>query len=160
MAVVSPFAWDAGSVIDLPDWMPTVSGVMFAVPAIWISGRTILDVWQRSRDAEGYSVLQLQLGLGLLIILTTTLLEVALAARIADSATYEALRNSDGSVRTTPLGFILITITGAAFGTMWLSVGSYLYCHAITSDSGIRFETRWDDPDPLGDFLHGRSPRP
>ncbi|MPZ50415.1 MAG: hypothetical protein GEU75_14130 [Dehalococcoidia bacterium] len=157
MACVAPFAWGAGSHVGLPGWMPPLSGALFAVPAIWIGFTAFRETLRRSR--EGFSVLHMQLGLGLFLFLILALIEVALTARITDTATYDSLRNADGTIRTTSTAFLLITLAGTAFAAGWLSVGAYLYAHGITSDNASRFEHAWDEPDPMEDFLRGRTPR-
>ena len=157
MAAVAPFAWGAGRHAELPDWMPAFSGVVFAVPAVWIGFTTVRETWRRTRG--GFSVFHLQLVSGLFLFLILALIEVSLAARVADPATYDSLRNADGTIKTTPLSFLLITVVGVAFATGWLSVGAYLYGQGITSENAFRFERPWDEPDPMEDFLRGRTPR-
>jgi hypothetical protein len=157
MAVVAPFAWGAGSDAGLPDWMPAFSGALFAFPAVWIGFTTVRETLRRMRG--GFSAFHLQLASGLFLFLILALVEVALTARIADPATYDSLRNADGTTKTTPLSFFLVTLVSTAFATAWLGVGAYLYGHGITSEKAMRFEHAWDEPDPMEDFLRGRRPR-
>jgi hypothetical protein len=157
MAAVAPFAWGAGSGADLPDWMPAVSGALFALPAVWVGLSTVRESLRRM--SGGFSVFHLQLACGLFLFFILALVEVALTARIADPATYDSLRNGDDSLKTTPLSFFLVTLVSTAFASAWLSVGAYLYGQGITSEKAMRFERAWDEPDVMEDFLRGQRPQ-
>jgi hypothetical protein len=157
MAVVAPFAWGAGRGAGLPDWMPAVSGALFALPAVWIGSSTVRESLRRM--SGGFSVFHLQLACGLFLFFILALVEVALTARIADPETYDSLRNADGTTKATPLSFFLVTLVSTAFATAWLSAGAYLYGQGITSEKALLSERAWDEPDPMEDFLRGRRPQ-
>ena len=157
MAVAAPFAWGDGRHVELPDWMTTVSGLLFAAPAVFIGASTLRETLRRTRG--GFSVFHLQLFSGVFLFLILSLIELALVARITDPDTYNSLRDPDGTISTTPLAFFLITLVATAFATGWLSVASYLFSHGITSENAFRFERSLDEPDLMGELLRGQRPR-
>jgi hypothetical protein len=156
MAVATPFAWGAGAHAGLPDWMTASSGALFATPALYISGKTLLQVMRRT-DGE-FTVISLQLVLGVFLFIVLGFIEVVLAFRIADPRTYDSLITEDGEIHTPPTSFFLITLIGTAFAAAWLSAGAFLYANGLLED-GSRFVRSLDEPDLMAEFLRGRRPR-
>jgi hypothetical protein len=157
MLLAAPFAWGLGNEVGLPAWMPAASGIAFALPAAVIGGLCLRAVIARTREDFSAGVLQLAFALFLLVLAACA--EVALALRISDPDTYEALRDEDGDVNTSPAGFFFITLFVTAFLGFWVGVGAYLYTQAITIEAGNRFRRDRDEPDAIDAMMRYRPRR-
>src|SRR6188472_682998 len=89
--LTSPLAWGAGDDVGLSPWMPTVSGLAFAAPALIFGAPTLVFVLQHSNGRfQGFNVDHI---MGLIFFCVFAFIEFGLATRIAAEQTYESLRN-------------------------------------------------------------------
>jgi hypothetical protein len=154
MVAAIPGSWGAGNHAALQAWMPPLAGLIFALPALYVGGLTLIKTYARSGGDAGVFGFQLIFGASIFIVLA--LLETILAIRLGEPSTYNSLKRLDGTVHTTALAFFAVTVTGTAFAAGWLSVGSFLYVQGIISDKESHFTRTLDEPDLMDDFLHSR----
>lgn len=150
MLAVSPFAWGAARHVDIPAWMTTFAGVCFALPAIVIGLATLLRVLERTNG--NYEVLKLHLAGGGLP-LFMAIAEVALALRIADPATYDALRDEVSGETLSPGAFLVYTLLPAAIAALATGMMAYIYAEGFQERRQSRFDKRPGEVDAVGELL-------
>ena len=152
--IASPLAWGAGSHVELPDWMTTAAGVSLAVPAVIIGALTSVSVWMRTRgdyEASGFVVF-----LPIFLFTAFSIIEIALAFRLPDPATYDTLRDENGDITTSPTAFLVITITTVLSCTGGVGGAAYLYTRTIGRFGPAHFEKRMDELDVMGEMMRPR----
>ena len=154
-AVVAAFAaWGAAAHVEIPDWETTAVGLAFAVPGVAAGALVLRQVIARTRDR--FSLTSFQLIAGVIAMLIAIGVESGLALRIASPATYDGLRNADGTLNTTSSGFLFIGVGASVLLNMAVALGAYIYAEAISADVRTLFDRRPDEPDAVGEMLHGR----
>ncbi len=151
MLAVAPAAWGKGDQVDLPGWMPTVSAVLFGVPALAIGLLFLREILLRTR--EDFAVSLLQMAGAMLAIAVAMALEFVLITRVASSGTYESLMNSDGTINTTPSAFMVWTVVGVLIMSLLVGMAAYIYRQAVTPISH-RFDRGPGERDVMGEMLH------
>ena len=154
-AVVASFAaWGAAAHVDMPDWETTAVGLVFAVPGVIAGALVLREVLARTRDSFRLTMLQIAAGVvGMLIAIGV---EAGLGLRIASPSTYDNLRNADGTINTSPGGFLFIGIGAAVLLNMAVALAAYIYAQSITSSPRTQFDRRADEVDAVDEMLHGR----
>ena len=150
MLAMSPGSWGAAESAALPDWMPAVSAVFFAVCSLAIGILTLRGVWERT--SSGYAVFAFQLFFGAWLMLVCGLVLLVLATRIAEPSTYESLLDENGRPNVTPEGFAFINLWVTIFVAIFVAFCAYLYCEAITYRAK-RVERPPDEVDGVGEML-------
>ncbi len=154
-AVVASFAaWGAAAHVDIPDWETTAVGLVFAVPGVAIGALVLRQVIARTRDR--FSLTSFQLVAGVIAMLIAVGVEAGLGLRIASPGTYDGLRNTDGTLNTTASGFLFIGVGAAFLLNMAVALGAYIYAEALSAEARTHFDRRPDEPDAVGEMLHGR----
>jgi hypothetical protein len=152
--VASLAAWGAASHVGIPDWETTGIGLSFALPGLVIGGLVLREILRRTRDR--FDLMSWQLTAGVVCMLVTIAIEVGQALRVADPATYDNLRNSDGTLNTSASGFLFIGLGASVLINGAVALAAYLYAEAVSPDKRSHFERRPDEPDAVGEMLHGR----
>jgi hypothetical protein len=147
-------AWGAAGHVEIPGWMTTFIGLAFAVPGMAISGLVLREVVRRTQ--HDFSTFYLQLGFGVLAMLVAIVVEAGLAIRIGDASTYDNLRNSDGTINTSPSGFMYIGLFAAVILAAAVGLAGYIYAQAVSPSVPTRFDRRRGEADAIGELLQGR----
>ncbi len=154
-ALVAAFlAWGAADHVDIPSWMTTFVGICFAVPAIALGFISLRSVWHATR--EGFTPHWLLLIPGAFALLLAIAVVAGLAGVIADSSTYDNLRDADGAINTTPSGFLFIGVFAAIALAFGVALPVALYGNGVTPEVRTRFDREPDEYDPIADLLKGR----
>ena len=155
MLASSPAAWGAGEHVGLDDWMPTVSGLVFALPGLVIGGLCLRRILKLTR--EDFDSTLFQLWFGLLLFTVSVGAELVLATRLGNSATYNSLRDASGDVTVSPEAFLTTTLVVTGLVAGMVTAAAYTYSEAITSNTR-RFERKQGEVDGVGEILRGRGP--
>ncbi len=154
-AVVASFAaWGAATHVGIPNWETTAVGLAFAVPGVVAGALVLRQVLVRTRDR--FSLTTFQLVAGVIAMLIAIGVEAGLGLRIASPATYDGLRNADGTLNTSASGFLFIGVGAAVLLNMAVALGAYIYAEALSADVRTLFDRRPDEPDAIDAMLHGR----
>jgi hypothetical protein len=146
-------AWGAANHVEIPGWEPTFVGICFALPGIALGLIAFRAVTTATRDGFGVSWVFFAAGVAALVF--AVVVEIALAVVIADSSTYDHLRDSDGTINTSPGGFLFAGIGAAIVIGIGLMMPAFLYTHSITTVVHTRFDRMADEPDAVGEMLRG-----
>lgn len=147
--IASPFAWGAGSHVELPDWMTTFFGLLFGATAIAIGFVTLRDVLRRT--AVAFSTIQIHLPLGVVLVFVAVMLLI-LTTRIGDPNTYDSLRDSRGEITMSAPAFFITTVLGTAIIAAMASACAYVYSQALSREQS-RFTKREGEQDVIGKML-------
>ncbi len=155
LIAVSPFAWGAAKIIEAPDWMPPVLGILTALGGLWVGWFAIQTV---RRETHGdFSVFSLQTAGGVLFLAIGVAMFLSLAVQLPDSDTYERAIDDEGKIQISPAGFFVTGLILGAIQTGLAWIGAYVYSHAVTNLSPTRLSVR--DPnevDGIGELLRER----
>ena len=147
-------AWGAAEHVEIPAWMPTFVGICFAIPAIALGFISLRSVWYTTR--EGFTPNWLLLIPGAFALLLAIAVVAGLAAVIADPATYDNLRDADGTINTSPSGFLFIGLFAAIVLACGVALPVALYGNGVTPDVRTKFDRAPDEYDAMADLLKGR----
>lgn len=134
--------------------MPTIVGICFAVPAIALGLISLRGVWHATR-AE-FTPNWLLLIPGAFAMLLAIAIVAGLAGVIADPATYDNLRDADGTINTSPSGFLFIGLFAAIALACGVALPVALYGNGVTPDVRTKFDRAPDEYDAMADMLKGR----
>jgi hypothetical protein len=75
---------------------------------------------------------------------------------IADSSTYDNLRDDDGTINTSPGGFLFIGVFAAMALACGVALPVFLYGAGVTPDVKTKFDREPDEYDAIGEMMKGR----
>jgi len=159
-------AWGAGNHAGLSTWMPPAAGIVIGLPGAVIAAICLRAVLRSTRGA--FSVTPLLLAFGLLTLPIAIVTETAVAAGVANPATYDRLLEPDigqpprlsfeappdGPV--SPEGFMAGTVVIALFLNGVVAIAAVTYVSAINVDGTRRFERQPGEYDAIAELLNGR----
>ena len=154
LVAAAPLAWGAGEIIDIPDWMPPLVGVIIALGGLLV-GLTALR--KTGRETHGdFEVFGLQIAFGVIMFIAGSAMMIALVFKLPDTDTYAQMITDDGTHITATGFFVMSVITAAAnIGVVW--VGAYLYSHAFANMEPNRISQRLPgEVDGVGELLRER----
>jgi hypothetical protein len=152
--VAAFLAWGAAEHVEIPAWETTVVGVCFALPAIGLGLVSLRGIWQSTR--EQFSPAWLLLIPGAFALLLAITIIAALASVIADPATYDNLRDDDGTINTSPAGFLFIGLFAALALACGVALPVFLYGAGVTPDVKTKFDRQPDEYDAMAEMMRGR----
>jgi hypothetical protein len=155
-------AWGAGVHVGLPDWMPTVAGLVIGLPGAVTAVICLSRVWRTSNEA--FSVVPMLLLFGLLTLPIAIATETAVAVSVADPATYNRLLEPEpvppgfpGAPQTaiSPASFLAGTVVISLFVHGVVALAATVYASAITVELR-RFDRARGEVDAIDELIRGR----
>ena len=147
LVVVSAGAWGAASEVRYPDALPTIGGLIFALPTLLFSVVAGYLVWRRTGDS--FRIAPRRLLLGLLPILMAVGLQLSYALVIGDTEWYrggfDAVKQR-WNPQFEPKAFIAVTVCIAVAAPMGVfAAAAWWFYYRAISVAGLR-EPEGEDP--------------
>ena len=152
--IAAVLAWGAAEHVEIPAWETTFVGLCFGVPALGLGLVSLRGIWHATR--EDFAPAWLLLLPGALALLLAILVLVALTTVIADSSTYDNLRDDDGTINTSPGGFLFIGVFAALALACGVALPVFLYGAGVTPNVRTKFDREPDEYDAIGEMMKGR----
>jgi len=152
--VAAALAWGAAEHVEIPAWQTTFVGLCFGVPALFLGLVSLRGIWHATR--EDFAPAWLLLLPGAFALMLAILVLVALTTVIADSSTYDNLRDDDGTINTSPGGFLFIGVFAALALACGVALPVFLYGAGVTPNVKTKFDREPDEYDALGEMMKGR----
>lgn len=149
MVLMAPFSWGVADHVDLPSWLMPLCAVIFGTPPV-IGGVAALRRIRRV-TARRFAILWLHLPLAVVPVCTTFAL-LALAGVITDPASFDHMRQLDGTVIVTAEGVLAGAVMVSIFAQAFLLGATYIYSQAFVEDYG-RDRSRPVEIDRVGGLL-------
>ena len=155
LMITSPFAWGAAEVLDAPDWMPPVLGIIVAIGGLSVG---FFSLRHTLRTTHGdFEVFGLQLVFGVLMFVSGAAMMLSLVFQLPDTDTYARALDDNGEYTVSVSGFFILSLLLGAFNVGWVWVGAYLYSHAIANMQPNRISARHPgETDGVGELLRER----
>jgi hypothetical protein len=155
--VSAALAWGAAEHVEIPAWQTTFVGLCFGVPALALGLISLRGVWQATR--QDFSPAWLLLLPGTFALLLAILVLVVLTSVIGDPSTYENLRDEDGTINTSPGGFLFIGGFAALALACGVALPVFLYSLGVTPNPRTKFDRAPDEYDAMAEMMKGRRRR-
>ncbi len=152
--VAAALAWGAAEHVEIPAWETTFVGLCFGVPALGLGLVSLRGIWQATRD--DFTPAWLLLLPGAFALMLAILVLVALTTVIADASTYDNLRDDDGTINTSPGGFLFIGVFAAMALACGVALPVFLYSAGVTPDVRTKFDREPDEYDAIAEMMKGR----